>query len=104
MTNALRMYKYTTVTDLVCGSYSKNPASNIDAQQKEPTYEVIPSDTDRTPHTTQNLACQQNPAYVHLSVHSDIQENIQTDKPSPWLCDYAQNPAYGVHSNPNNNY
>ena len=35
--------------DLVPGSYSDNPAYNIDAQQnshQEPTYEIIPSDAN----------------------------------------------------------
>ena len=82
---------------LLSGQYSKNPAYNLvdhDAQpssHQEPTYEVIPSGTNRTPHNVVN--CNQNPAYVHLDVHT--QENIQTDKASQ--CDYSQNPAYGIH-------
>ena len=64
-----------------------------------PTYEVIPSDTDRIPHTVQgiqNVNCNQNPAYIPLGVH--VQESFQTDETSR---DYSQNPAYGIHSNPN---
>ena len=87
---------------VVCDNYSENPAYNFDAQpssHQEPTYEVIPSDTDRTPHTvqgTQNINCNQNPAYVPLGVQS-----FQADPTSPR--DYSQNPAaYGIHSNPNN--
>ena len=47
---------------LVSGSCSKNPACNIDAQPsapQEPTYEVIPSDTDRTPQGAHNVNCNQ---------------------------------------------
>ena len=56
---------------LLSGQYSKNPAYNLidhDAQpssHQEPAYEVIPSDTDRTPHNvqgTQNVSGNQNPA------------------------------------------
>ena len=58
--------------DLVSGGYSENPAYNniIDVQQsshQEPTYEVIPSDTDGIPCTaqgTQNINYNQNPAYI----------------------------------------
>ena len=89
--------------DLVSGNYSENPAYNINAQtssHKEPTYEVIPSNIiDRTPCTVQgiqNVNCNQNPAYVHVSVH--VEESFQADPSSP--DDYNRNPAYGVHSNP----
>ena len=80
---------------LLSGQCSENPAYNLidhDAQPssyQEPTYEAIPSDTDRTPHNvqgTQNVSGNQNPAYVHLGVHT--QENVQTDQASQ--CDYSQ--------------
>ena len=89
--------------DLVSGSYSENPAYNIDVQQsshQEPTYEVIPSDTDGIPRTaqgTQNINYNQNPPYIRLGVHAE--ESFQADTTSP--SDYSQNPAYGIHSNPN---
>ena len=90
---------------LLSGQYSENPAYNlIDAQpssHQEPTYEVIPSDTNRTPHNVQgaqNVNCTQNSAYVHLGVHT--QENVQTDEASQ-SCNYSQNPAYGIHSDSN---
>ena len=88
----------------VSGNYHENPAYNIDTQpssHQEPTYEVIPSDMDGTPRTvqgTQNVNCNQNPVYVHLGVH--VQESFQADPTSPR--DYSQNPAYGIHPNPNN--
>ena len=90
--------------DLVSGNYSEKPAYNINAKMsshQEPTYEVIPSNNniDRTPRTvigTQNVNCNQNPAYVHVGVH--VEESFQADPSSP--SDYSQNPAYGVHSNP----
>ena len=72
---------------LVCGSYSENPAYNIDTQKtshQEPNYEIIPSDIDRTPRTVQriqSIRCNQNPAYVHLGVHAE--EKLQTDPTSP---------------------
>ena len=81
---------------LLSGSCSENPAYNIDAQPsapQEPTYEVIQSDTDRTP---QNVICSQNPAYIHLGVR--VEESFRADATSPG--DYSQNPAYGIHSNP----
>ena len=89
----------------MCGSYSENPAYNIDTQQtsrahQEPTYEIIPSNIDRIPRTvqgTQSISCNQNPAYVHLGVHAE--ERFHTDPTSP--SDYSKNPAYGIHSNPN---
>ena len=90
---------------LVCGSYSENPAYNIDTQQTSyqvPTYEIIPSDIDRTPHTvqgTESISCNQNPAYAHLGVHAE--ERLHTDLTSTSPSDYSQNPAYGIHSNPN---
>ena len=89
--------------DLVPGSYSENPAYNIDMQQsshQEPTYEVIPSDTDGIPRTaqqTQKINYNQNPTYIHLDVH--VEESFQADPTS--RSDYIQNPAYGIHSNPN---
>ena len=82
---------------LLSDSCSENPAYNIDAQpsapQELPTYEVIPSDTDRTP---QNVICSQNPAYIHLGVQEE--ESFQAAATSPG--DYSQNPAYSIHSNP----
>ena len=80
--------------DLLSGNY-KNPAYNIDAQP------VIPSesDTDRTPQGAQNVNCSQNPVYIHLGVH--IEETIQAATAATSPCDYSQNPAYGIHSNPN---
>lgn len=68
----------------VSGSHSENPAYNNDAQpspHQVPTYKVIPSDIDGTPHTvqgTQNVHCNQNPAYVHVDVH--VEESFQTDE------------------------
>ena len=89
---------------LLSGQYNENPAYNlIDAQPRShqvPTYEVIPSDTNRIPHNvqgTKNVNCNQNPAYVHLGVHT--QENVQIDNAPQ--CEYSQNPAYAIHSNPN---
>ena len=89
---------------LVSGSYSENPAHNIGAQpssHQEPTYEVIPLERDKSPHTIpgtlHSIRYSQNPAYAHLGVH--VKESSQTDPTSP--CDYSQNPAYGVHSSPN---
>ena len=82
---------------LLSGSCSENPAYNIDAQPsapQEPTYEVIQSDTDRTP---QNVICSQNPAYIHLGVQEE--ESFQA-APDTSPGDYSQNPAYGIHSNP----
>ena len=87
-------------TALVSGSYSENPAYNIDVQQsshQEPTYEVIPSHTDGTPHITQgiqNIIYNQNPAYIHLSIHAEESASVQADPMSP--ADYSQNPAYGL--------
>ena len=84
--------------DLLSGNYSENPVYNIDAQPsapQEPTYEVIPSDTDRTP---QNVTCSQNPAYIHLGVQVEESFQAAADAMSP--SDYSQNPAYGIHSNP----
>ena len=92
---------------LVSGNYHENPAYNIDTQpssHQEPTYEVIPSDIDGTTRTvqgTQNVNCNQNPAYyVYLGAHVHVQESFQADSTSP--SDYSQNPAYGIHPNPNN--
>ena len=76
-------------------SYSENPAYNIDAQPsapQEPTYEVIPSEI---PQEAQSVACSQNPAYIHLGVR--VEESFQAAAAG----DYSQNPAYGIHSNPN---
>ena len=70
----------------VSGNHTENPVYNNDAQpspHQVPTYEVIPSDIDGTPHTvqrTQNVNCNQNPAYVHLDVH--VEESFQTDETS----------------------
>ena len=89
--------------DLVPGSYSDNPAYNIDAQQnshQEPTYEIIPSDANEIPRTvqgTQKINYNQNPAYICLGVH--VGESVQADTTSP--SDYSRNPAYSIHSNPN---
>ena len=88
---------------LVCGSYSENPAYNIDTQQtshQEPTYELIPSDIDRTPRTVQgaqSISCNQNPVYVYLGVRAE--ERFHTDPTSP--SDYSKNPAYDIHANTN---
>ena len=90
--------------DLVSGSYSENPVY-INAQTSshlEPTYEVIPSNTDGTPCTVQgiqefNIDCNQNSAYLHVGVH--VEQGFQADPTAP--SDYSQNPAYGVHSTPN---
>ena len=63
---------------LLSGSYSENPAYNIDAQPsapQEPTYEVIPSETDRIPQGAQNVNCSENPAYIHLGVQ--VEESVQ---------------------------
>ena len=83
---------------LVSGNYSENPAYNITAHlsaPQEPTYEVIPLDTDRTP---QNVIYSQNPAYIHLGVQVEESFQAAADATSP--SDYSQNPAYGIHSNP----
>ena len=83
---------------LLSGNYSENPVYNIDAQPsapQEPTYEVIPSDTDRTP---QNVNCSQNPAYIHLGVQVEESFQAAADATSP--SDYSQNPVYGIRSNP----
>ena len=88
--------------DLLSGNYSENPAYNIDAQPsapQEPTYEVIPSDTDKIP---QNINCSQNPAYIHLGVQVEESFQTATDATSPATGDYSQNPAYGIHSILNN--
>ena len=62
---------HSTESSPAAGQYSKNPAYNLiehDAQPssyQEPTYEAIPSDTDRIPHNvqgTQNVSGNQNPA------------------------------------------
>ena len=85
---------------LLSGSCSENPAYNIDAKPsapQEPTYEVVPSDTDRIP---QNVNCSQNPAYIHLGVQTEESFRAAADATSP--SDYSQNPAYGIHSNLNN--
>ena len=82
--------------DLLLDSYSENPAYNIDAQPsapQEPTYEVIPLDTDKIP---QNVNCSQNPAYIHLGVHVEESFQAAADAMSPG--DYSQNPAYGINS------
>ena len=87
---------------LLSGNYTENPAYNIDAQPsapQEPTYEVIPSDPDmdRAPQGAYNTNCSQNPAYIQVTTDATLI--------SPCTCvDYSQNPAYGIHSNPNNNY
>ena len=84
---------------LLSDNYSENPAYNIDAQPsapQEPTYEVILSDTDKIPQGAQNVNCSQNPAYIPLVEESF---RIAADATSPG--DYSQNPAYGIHSNPN---
>ena len=90
--------------DLVSGSYSENPAYNINAKMsshQEPTYEIIPQNNiDRIPHTvqgTQNVNCNQNSAYIYVGVQ--VEESFQADPTAP--SDYSQNPAYGIHSNPN---
>jgi hypothetical protein len=88
---------------LLSDSCSENPAYNINAQPsapQEPIYEVIPSDTDRTPQGAQNVNSNQNPAYIHqLDVH--VEESIQAAAAATSPCDYSQNPAYGIHSAPN---
>ena len=89
-----------SLAELLSDSCSENPAYNINicaqpSAPQEPTYEVIPSDTDRTP---QNVIYSQNPAYIHLSVHVEESFQAAADAMSPG--DYSQNPAYGIHSNP----
>ena len=82
---------------LLSDSCSENPAYSIDAQPsaaQETTYEVIPSDTDRTPQNVAN--CSQNPAYIHLGVQEEESFRAAADATSPG--DYSQNPAYGIHS------
>ena len=83
---------------LMSGSYSEN---HVDAQQnqhKEPTYEIIPPDTARTPHTLQGtetimISCDQNPAYVRpLGVCAK-----ESFKSNDTCCDCSQNPTYGIH-------
>ena len=67
---------------------------------QQPTYEVIPSNADGTPRTVQgiqNINYNQNSAYVHVGVH--VEESVQAGPTAP--SDYSQNPAYGIHSNPN---
>ena len=82
---------------LVSGNYSKNPAYNIDTHPsapQEPIYEVIPSEMGRTPQGTHNIDCSQNPVYIQVTTDATLT--------SPCTCvDYSQNPAYGIHSNPN---
>ena len=83
---------------LVSDNYSENPVYNIDAQPsapQEPTYEVIPSDTDETP---QNVNCSQNSACIHLGVQVEESFQAAADAISPSDC--SQNPAYSIHSNP----
>jgi hypothetical protein len=75
---------------LLSDNCNENPAYNINAQSsapQEPTYEVIPSDTDRTPQGGRNIN-------IHLGVH--MEESFRAAATSP--CDYSQNPAYGIHS------
>ena len=79
---------------LLSDNYSENPAYNIDAQpsaSQEPTYEVIPSETDRIPQGAQNVNCSQNSAYIHLGVHVEGSFQAAADAMSPG--DYSQNPA-----------
>jgi protein-arginine kinase activator protein McsA len=86
---------------LLSDNCNENPAYNIIAQPsapQEPTYEVIPSDTDRIPRGGQDVNCSQNPAYIHLGVH--VEESFQAATAPMSPCDYSQNPAYGIHSNP----
>ena len=83
-------------------SYSENPAYNIDAHPSAPQesiYEVIPSEIGRIPQEAQSVTCSQNPAYIHLGVHVEESFRAAADATSPG--DYSQNPAYGIHSNPN---
>ena len=68
---------------------------------QEPTYEVIPSDTDRTPQGAHNVNCSQNPAYIHLGIRVEKSFQAAADATPYAPCDYSQNPAYGIHSNPN---
>ena len=94
------------------GSDSNTPTyHNIDhdAQQDpngEPTYEVILSDTAGTSRAVRgaqilNISCDENPAYNHLGAH--VGESFQADPASSIMAsDYShQNPAYGIHPNPN---
>jgi hypothetical protein len=86
---------------LLSDNCNENPAYNINAQPsapQEPTYEVIPSDTDRTPQGGQDVTYSQNPAYIHLGVH--VEESFQAAVAATSPCDYSQNPAYGIHSDP----
>jgi hypothetical protein len=85
-------------------SCSENPGYNINAQPsvpQEPTYEVIPSDTHRTTQGAQTVNCSQNPVYIHLPVGVHVEETLQSAAAATSPCDYSQNPAYGIHSNPN---
>ena len=83
---------------VLSGNYTENPACNIDAQPsapQEPIYEVIPSDMDRAPQGAHNVNCSQNSVYIQVTTEITLT--------SPCTCvDYSQNPAYGIHSNPNN--
>ena len=91
---------------LTSGSGSNNPTyHNIDhAQQnpnREPMYEVIPSDTAGTSRAVRgaqilDISCNENPAYNHLGAH--VGESFRADPASPMMVsDYSQNPAYGIH-------
>ena len=85
---------------LLSGNYSENPAYNIDAHPsapQEPTYEVIPLDMDRAAQGAYNVNCSQNPAYIQVTTDATL------ISPRTGV-DYSQNPAYDIHSNPNNDY
>ena len=83
---------------LVSGGCNQNPAYNIEA----PAYEVIHLDADESPHTvsgTRSINCSQNPAYTCIPVGVGVKEIGFQAYPTPHS-DYSQNPAYGIHSNP----
>ena len=95
--------------DLLSGNYSENPAYNIDAQpsaRQEPTYEVIPSDMDRTPQNVVN--CSQNPEMKSRPLASDCQRNPAyghfghtESSPADLLSDScSENPAYNINAQP----
>ena len=98
---------------MLSGNYSENPAYNIDAQPsapQEPTYEVIPSDMDRTPQNVINCSqnpemksemksrplasdCQRNPAYGHFGHTESSPADLLSDSCS-------ENPAYNINAQP----
>ena len=84
---------------LVSGGCNQNPAYNTEA----PIYEVIHLDADGSPHTipgTHSINCSQNPAYTCIPLGVGVKEIGFQAYPTS-SSDYSQNPAYGIHSNPN---